>query len=65
MRRYLLLLISTIFLFAFTAAQDENKKYSKILTDDNSKFTDVGNISITVTNFGVYGHAFSLWPQQP
>jgi hypothetical protein len=34
-------------------------------TDDNSKFTTVGNIGITITNFGVFGHGFRLWPQQP
>ncbi len=24
-----------------------------------------GNIALTVTNFGTYGHGFSLWPEQP
>jgi hypothetical protein len=33
--------------------------------DDNSKFTSIGNVAITVTNFGVVGHGFRLWPQQP
>ena len=33
--------------------------------DDNSKYSDIGNIGITVTNFGVIGHGFRLWPQQP
>ena len=37
----------------------------KITGDDNSKFTSIGNIAITVTNFGVIGHGFRLWPQQP
>lgn len=37
----------------------------KLTTDDNSKFTTVGNIGITVTNYGVIGHGFRLWPQQP
>ena len=37
----------------------------KTMDDDNSKFTDVGNIGLTITNFGTYGHGFSLWPDQP
>jgi hypothetical protein len=37
----------------------------KTAGDDNSKFTSVGNIGVTVTNFGVIGHGFRLWPQQP
>ncbi|MBF8294929.1 MAG: hypothetical protein HW389_1474 [Bacteroidetes bacterium] len=38
---------------------------SKIGGDDNTKFTRIGNIAITVTNFGSIGHGFRLWPQQP
>ncbi len=33
--------------------------------DDNTKFTKAGNISITISNFGAFGHGFRLWPQQP
>jgi hypothetical protein len=33
--------------------------------DDNTKYTNVGNIAITITNFGTLGHGFRLWPQQP
>lgn len=44
---------------------DEDRRFSKILDDDNSKYTNVGNIGITVTNFGTYGHGFVLWPEQP
>jgi hypothetical protein len=38
---------------------------AKTSGDDNTKFTNVGNIAITVTNFGVIGHGFRLWPIQP
>ncbi|MBU2445765.1 MAG: hypothetical protein KJ666_09370, partial [Bacteroidetes bacterium] len=41
------------------------QKMNKQLKDDNSKFTNVGNIGITITNFGMYGHGFTLWPRQP
>ncbi|RPI18239.1 MAG: hypothetical protein EHM58_06340 [Ignavibacteriae bacterium] len=33
--------------------------------DDNSHYTNVGNIGLTITNFGTLGHGFTLWPQQP
>lgn len=33
--------------------------------DDVSKFTNMGNIGLTVTNFGTVGHGFTLWPGQP
>lgn len=40
-------------------------KLRKTNDDDNSKYTNVGNIGLTITNFGTYGHGFSLWPAQP
>jgi hypothetical protein len=46
-------------------AQNNENILQKTFDDDNSKFTNVGNIGLTVTNFGMYGHGFSLWPQQP
>lgn len=33
--------------------------------DDNTKFTSIGNIALTITNFGTFGHGFRLWPTQP
>lgn len=33
--------------------------------DDVSKYTNVGNIGLTITNFGTVGHGFTLWPGQP
>lgn len=52
-------------LFPITYGQEYELKLSKSLTDDNSKFTNIGNAGLTITNFGTYGHGFSLWPQQP
>ncbi len=46
-------------------AQTSQERLNKTLDDDNSKYTNVGNIGLTVTNFGTYGHGFSLWPEQP
>jgi hypothetical protein len=55
-----------LFLCAFTFnSGDDDKKLSKQLADDNTKFTNIGNFGLTVTNFGTYGHGFSKWPQQP
>jgi hypothetical protein len=63
--RLILLLIGFSF-SAFTFPSDE-KDYQlrKTLKDDDSKYTTVGNIGLTVTNFGTYGHGFAHWPQQP
>lgn len=46
-------------------AQEAPQRLGKTSTDDNSKYTNVGNIALTVTNYGVFGHGFRLWPQQP
>ena len=64
---------SKFVLFFFIAASfgfvyhtgNGDKKLKKTLDDDNSKYTNVGNIGLTVTNFGMYGNGFALWPQQP
>ena len=64
--KYKLLFVSTILLFcAFTYNGGDDKKFNKTLDDDTHHYTDVGNIGLTITNFGTYGHGFSLWPEQP
>ncbi len=66
MKKFLLLILFTFTLSAFTSYQgDEDRRFNKVLDDDNSKFTNIGNIGITITNFGTYGHGFVLWPEQP
>ncbi len=58
-----------LILFIFSASvlihPGDGNKLNKTTDDDNSKYTDVGNIGLTVTNFGMYGNGFALWPQQP
>lgn len=68
----LLILVSTFTVKVSAQDNSENqielyKKsiLSKTTDDDNSKFTNIGNIGLTVTNFGTYGNGFSLWPNQP
>jgi len=38
---------------------------SVIADDDINHYTNVGNIGLTITNFGTIGHGFTLWPGQP
>ena len=61
----LFLLPFTIYSFMLNPGSSDDKRFPKILDDDNSKYTNVGNIGLTVTNFGTYGHGFSKWPDQP
>jgi hypothetical protein len=35
------------------------------MDDDESKFTSVGSLRLTVSNFGTLGHGFNKWPSQP
>ncbi len=60
----LFLLFALSFQLVFSQTITKEPAY-KIQDDDNSKFTNVGNVGLTVTNFGMYGHGFSLWPEQP
>jgi len=54
----LLLIVLAIITCAFMPSPGDNtQKLGKTLDDDNSKFTTVGNIGLSVTNFGVYGDA--------
>ena len=35
------------------------------MDDDESKFTNVGSVRVTISNFGTIGHGFNKWPGQP
>ena len=61
--KFLIILPVLIFLSFMPDPGDDQSSYGllKILDDDNSKWTSAGNIGITVTNFGTYGHGFVLW----
>ncbi|MBE0643625.1 MAG: hypothetical protein IH600_06060 [Bacteroidetes bacterium] len=39
--------------------------FRKTLDDDESKFTNVGSLRLTISNFGTLGHGFNKWPFQP
>ena len=66
MRIKLLLLLTISLIFGFSSdREDRSDRINKLLKDDNSKYSNIGNIAVTLTNFGTYGHGFSLWPEQP
>lgn len=56
------ILLLQVFLSISLIAQENQTIIYKTMDDDNSKFTDVGNIGLTVTNFGTYGHGFHSGP---
>lgn len=37
----------------------------EVVPDDASHYTDVGNIRLTISNFGTLGTGFANWPTQP
>ncbi len=47
------------------AQQGRPSGLRKALDDDESHFTSVGNLRLTLSNFGTLGHGFNRWPQQP
>lgn len=63
MKKYFFLIL--FFYFGALFSQTNEYYLQKTADDDNTKFTNIGNIGLTITNFGTYGHGFSLWPQQP
>ncbi len=66
MKSKLLFIIIALAFISFAFRPDGgDKKLNKKLDDDNSKYTNVGSIGLTLTNFGMYGNGFTLWPQQP
>ncbi len=49
-----------LFVFSYLPAQQLQRPY----VDDQSKYTTVGNIGMTISNFGTFGHAWAF-PDQP
>lgn len=54
-----------LFVFLFGAQLLFSQSLSKISDDDGSKFTTIGNIGMTITNFGTIGNRFLTRPVQP
>jgi hypothetical protein len=54
----ILILNLMLLLFAAQLKPQQNSLY-KITVDDNSKSTNIGNIGITVSNYGIYGNGLN------
>ena len=63
--RFVVPLILLFGVGSYLCAQTEKGALPKISGYDNTKFTRIGNLALTITNFGTFGHGFRLWPRQP
>ena len=63
MRKHLLLFLILLLSLAFTSNPDDEKTLK--IKSDESRYTDVGNIGLSVTNFGMYGSGWVNWPDVP
>ncbi|NIR73196.1 hypothetical protein GWN42_32045, partial [candidate division KSB1 bacterium] len=57
--RFLSILLFLLLFSLKSYPQQETRLY-KALVDDDSKFTNIGNIELTITNFGTLGHGFAI-----
>lgn len=53
-----------VFVGAFDGRTDDRGRNS-ILTDTDKNYTTVGNIALTITNYGTIGTRNAYWPTQP
>lgn len=54
-----IILLNLILLFFAAPLIPQQNSFLKTTVDDNSKSTNVGNIGLTVSNFGIYGNGLS------
>ena len=54
-----LLLLNIILLFFAAPLIPQQNSFLKTTVDDNSKSTNIGNIGLTVSNFGIYGNGLN------
>jgi hypothetical protein len=59
-----ILIAASLYSASFSKA-DEPNHYRTISDDVDKKYTSVGNIGLTVTNFGTIGTRNAYWPKQP
>ena len=53
------------FVSTLHAQDDRQTNFLKSADDDERKFTNIGNIGLTVSNFGTFGTRNAYWPNQP
>lgn len=63
--RFSLLLLVLVVCSVRSQAQSEDDAFAKGAVDVEGKYTSVGNIGLTVTNFGTVGTRNGPWPRQP
>lgn len=54
-----------VLLSGLADGQDVGRKFSKPADDIDRNYTTVGNIGLTITNFGTIGDRNAYWPNQP
>ncbi len=59
------ILITTSLLSTIAFAGDDPNSFRKSAVDILTRYTSVGNIGLTVTNFGTVGTRNAFWPSQP
>jgi hypothetical protein len=62
---FLLLLLSATLALAGGESRNSLSGLKKTLEDSDNFYTSVGNIGLTITNFGTIGTRNSYWPDQP
>lgn len=65
LRKFILLVFAAAQVASAQSQGDGPTAFRKALDDDESKFTNVGSLRLTVSNFGTLGHGFNKWPFQP
>ena len=63
LRRFLPIYVSL--LFTVGGIPLFGQSLNKISEDDDTKYTSIGNLNVTITNFGQIGNRFKKWPIQP
>lgn len=69
MQSYRYCFVLPLLLFSITqilfSGEQSIQGIRKAFDDDESKYTNVGNIGVTISNFGTIGHGWRYWPRQP
>lgn len=65
MKKKIISVLILVIIFYGFRFPDDPKRFEKKADDDISKFTNIGNIGLTVSNFGIFGHGFTKKNIQP
>ncbi|MBI5216365.1 MAG: hypothetical protein HY960_11485 [Ignavibacteriae bacterium] len=63
--RKLFFVVFAMFTFLFSESYSQPLLFPKVTDDIENKYTTVGQIGLTITNFGTIGTRNSRWPSQP